>query len=410
MGVFVTNVSRASGGRGADRVTLYATAVLVMQVLVLAIWSVRYYVLHEQSAPMLGWDFVVFWSAARVALEHGAASVFSPQLMYAVEVGLTPFGGGAKWPYPPTFLLPLIPLGLLPFSVALASFSAVGIALYACVLTRAARGLARPNFLIAAAFPGIPVALAAGQNSLLTVAAAGSALWLLEANSVLAAVCIATLAIKPQFAVLFPLVLICSRQWRTLVASAACCVAFVGLSAAVLGLDAWTAFISYLPKFNQVTVVHGTHLWNGMPTLFAASRLAGLSVGAAYAVHVLVVVPAVVATAYLWLRPARFELRATALTVTTLLVQPYLMFYDLAWLALPILFLMRDAKVSELSRLEWVMLGAAWLTPAQGFLAVVFGAPCQIAPAVLTALLAMTMRRHFATQKVRTSSSIHCAF
>ncbi len=85
-----------------------------------------------------------------------------------------------------------------------------------------------------------------------------------------------------------------------------------------------------------------------------------------------------------------------------MLVQPYMMSYDLAWLALPIAFLIRDAKARELSRAEWATLGIAWLMPAQAFFAGVFQLPCQLAPAALVALLAMTARRQFGLAKSRT--------
>jgi hypothetical protein len=101
----------------------------------------------------------------------------------------------------------------------------------------------------------------------------------------------------------------------------------------------------------------------------------GGSITAAYAAQALVAIPTVAATAYFWLKDARFELRASALIISTLLVQPYFMYYDLAWLAIPIVFLMRDAKVAKLSRLEWVLIGAAWLLPVEVFFVVTFEFP-----------------------------------
>jgi hypothetical protein len=132
-----------------------------------------------------------------------------------------------------------------------------------------------------------------------------------------------------------------------------------------------------------------------MPTVFAAGRLEGLPITAAYAAQILVAVPVTALTAYLWLRDARFELRACALIISTLLVQPYFMYYDLAWLALPILFLMHDAKVMKLNRLEWSVVGAAWLLPVQAFLTVVYGMTCPLAIGLLIALMAIVVRRYF---------------
>jgi hypothetical protein len=381
---------------GIHRIELYAITSLTIQFLVLAIWGGRYYIRREPVPPLLGWDFIVFWSAARVALEHGAAMVFSPELMYAMETSIRGVGVLAPWPYPPTFLLAVIPVGLLSFAPAFAAFSTAGFVIYAVALARTARDLDRLHLLFAAAFTGVGVALAAGQNSLVTAAAAAGALSLLTSNPILAGACVAALAIKPQLAILFPLALACGRRWKALAASAAWTLAFAAAATAAFGADAWTSFATHLKSFNQSFVEHGASHWATMPTVFAAVRLGGASVAAAYIAQALIAIAAAASTAYLWVRDARFELRASALIIGTLLMQPYLMSYDLLWLVFPIVFMLRDAKAAELSRFEWAVIGAAWLTPVLAFTAVQFKFPCHFAAIALIALLAVVVRRQFA--------------
>lgn len=383
--------------RGISRISLYAATALVAQLAVLIIWITRYFVVREPNAPMLAWDFRVFWSAARVALEHGASAVFSPDLMYAMESSVANVDGVALWAYPPTFLLAVIPLGMLSFTAAYAVFACTGAACYALMLKHLVHGIDRERLVFLAAFPGVTVTLLAGQNSLFTVAAAGCALALLPAHFMLAAVCIASFAIKPQLAVLFPLVLLCSGQWKTLIAAGALTLAFAATSVAILGRDAWAAFAAFLPVFSRLVVEEGGRLWAGMPTVFAMSRIAGLSTQAAYLVQALVAIPAIGVVALLWVRQARYELRAAALVVATMLVQPYFMYYELCWLILPILFLIRDGKLVALNRIEWAILVAAWLAPAQGMLAVGLRLPFEIAPVVMIAMLGMIVRRYAMT-------------
>ncbi|WP_084210132.1 glycosyltransferase family 87 protein [Ralstonia sp. A12] len=391
-------MSATDSGRLARRLTIYAVVGLVLQVLALVIWGIRFYVLKDWTAPMLGYDFSVFWSAARVALEHNAAAVFSAQWMQPMEESLRHQVGYSPWPYPPTFLLAVVLFGLLPFGGALVLYFVLGLSAFGAMLARISHNVERAWLPWLAAFPGVPVALGLGQNSLLTVSAAGAALALLETNAGFAGMCIALLVIKPQFGVLFPLALVCSRQWKALVVAALCTLAFAGGSVAVFGVEAWRAFAAYLPEFSRIAVEQGgREMWLGMPTVFALSRSLGLSVSAAYVVHGLVAAPAVMVMAFLWVKRARFELRATAFVVATLLIQPYIMFYDLVWMILPIVFLMRDARVQALSRLEWVLLAAVWLAPVQGVLAAYVGHYLQVLPAVLVAFLAIVMRRHFAS-------------
>lgn len=393
----MANASRT--GILPERIAFCALTALTIQTVVLANWGAHYYLLRQPTAPLLGWDFAVFWSAARVAFEHGAAMVFSPAAMRAMEATVAHFSDIAPWAYPPTFLLALLPFGLCSFAIAFALYSAAGLALYALALGVAVRGLDWRYALFAAGFAGVGVALAAGQNSLFTTAAAASALTLLASNPVLAGACLAALAIKPQLAVLFPLALACGRQWRALAAAAAWALAFAAVVTAVFGAGAWTAFVAHLPTFNQRFVEDGSPHWAAMPTVFAAARLAGASIAAAYAAQAVIAVAAAGATAYLWLCDARFELRAAALVLGTLLVQPYLMYYDLAWLALPIVMLLRDAKTAGLSRFEWIIVGAAWLMPVQAFIALACDFPCHIATAVMIALLAVVVRRHRAIER-----------
>lgn len=395
--------ARDSAHRPVRRLTVYALAALLLQALAVLIWIVRFYVLEDWTAPIVGFDFAVFWSAARVTMEHGAASVFSQQLMQPLEVALWHKLHYAPWPYPPTFLLAVLPFGLLSFGSALVLYSMLGLLSYGSMIACIVRRAERAWLPVFAASPGVFVAIALGQNSLFTVGVAGIALALIETNSALAGVCVALLVIKPQFGVLIPLVLICGRQWKVLTVSALCTLAFVGGSTAILGLDVWSAFVTFLPQFNRIAVEYGgSEMWLGMPTVFAGSRSLGLPVSVAYTVHGLVAAPAVMVTAVLWVKRARFALRATAFVAATLLVQPYIMFYDLAWLILPIAFLVRDAKAAPLNRMEWAVLTAAWLAPAQGVLAAYVGLYLQIVPAVLVALLVIVMRRYFASTAAST--------
>lgn len=387
------------------RVTVYALAAFAIQILALGIWIFRFYILEDHSSPMVGIDFAIFWSAARVAMAHGGAYVFSPQWMQPVELALG-LDNYSPWPYPPTFLLAVLPFGRLPFGIALSIYSILGLLAYGAVLARLCRGIDRAYLPLVLAFPGVAIAIGLGQNSLFTVAAAGAALAMIEVETALAGACIAILAIKPQFGVLFPLALICGRQWKTFGVSALCTLAIVGASLVAFGVDAWLAFAEFLPQFSTLAVEQGgIMMWPGMPTAFALGRSAGLSVNASYLLHGVVAAPAVLAMAYLWMRRARFELRAASLIIATLLVQPYIMFYDLVWLILPLVFLVRDHRTVALGRMEWIVIGAAWLAPAQAVLSAYLHQYLNILPAVMIALVIIVVRRHGATAPEFTNPS-----
>jgi hypothetical protein len=131
-----------------------------------------------------------------------------------------------------------------------------------------------------------------------------------------------------------------------------------------------------------------------MPTAFALARRMGASLSIAYAIHAAIVVPAVLVTAILWARRVRIEVRSAALIVTTLLAQPYLVYYDLAWLILPIIFLCVDGRTQgALTHVECLMLGLVWLLPIPSFLAVFKPSIGQWGAVLLPMLLIIALRR-----------------
>src|SRR5689334_11396616 len=64
-------------------------------------------------------DFFALWSTARLAIEHPAAEAYDPADLKSFQLRLgMPETQSYPFPYPPSFLLALVPLGLLPFGVA----------------------------------------------------------------------------------------------------------------------------------------------------------------------------------------------------------------------------------------------------------------------------------------------------
>ncbi|MGF6415170.1 hypothetical protein OKW37_006905 [Paraburkholderia sp. MM5482-R2] len=375
--------------------------VLSIQFIPLALGLAARYVIGIGNAPAIGYDFGIFWAAARVELAHGAAAVYSPRWMQPLEAVVRSSSQYYPCPYPPTFLLAIRPLGYLSYPCALFLFLALGTGIYCTIALRIGRRLEqtqRQSILIAA-LAGMPLAIYAGQNTLFTAAAAAAALVLMEPAPIYAGACLAVLLVKPQLGVLFPIALVCGRRWKMLLATIVFCSAFILSSIAILGIEAWSSFFSYLPVFRQAALLDGRDHWFGMPTLFATARLAGAPVAVAYAVQAVAAIPAGLTVAYLWLANARYELRAAALLVASLLVQPYLMTYDLAWLGFPAALLIRDAVAGELTRLDRLALAAVWSMPVYELIGATFHLPFHLAPFAMTLMLTAIVRRHRASHR-----------
>src|SRR6266481_6505738 len=86
--------------------------------------------------------------------------------------------------------------------------------------------------LLALAFPAVFINLGHGQNGLLTAALLGAALLMLTRQPLLSGTLFGLLAYKPQFALVIPIALLASNQWRAIAAAAATIMALSVLSVA----------------------------------------------------------------------------------------------------------------------------------------------------------------------------------
>ena len=384
------------GGRGwagSRRLQVYGGTLLFLEYFALGAWWWGHHVLKNATIPSPGWDLGVFWSASGLALTHGAAAAYDWDLLRAAEASILPPGIFGPFSYPLTFLLLIYPLGMLSFGAATAVFSGGGIALYLAVLRRVLAPQQLPWLIPALTFPGVWVAIVTGQNSLFTLAAAGAALLLLRRFPFAAGACIALLCIKPQLGMLFPLYLLCDRQWRAIASAALFSLLYVAMSWLVFGTDALLASAKSLAMFRHAIIENGGVILYGAPTVFGMLRSAGCSTTVSYAVHAGAALLVIAACAWLWRSSCRFALRAASLPVATLMAQPYLIYYDLAWLALPIAWLTVDFVRHGSHWFERVVLLAAWLVPAQGLFAVLSRQTGQWAPVVLAALLVVIAQR-----------------
>ena len=81
------------------------------------------------------------------------------------------------------------------------------------------------GLVLAVAFPVVLNNALVGQNGFLTAALIGGTLYLMPVRPVLAGICLGLLSYKPQYGLLFPLVLIAASQWTVFFTAAVVAVA-----------------------------------------------------------------------------------------------------------------------------------------------------------------------------------------
>lgn len=346
------------------RLRLYASVALGCYALYFGIWLLRACVLKSPGVFAPGGDFVVFWSAAKLALSSGAAAPYDFAALRQMELSAVPglaIGDGVlPWLYPPASLWFVLPFGLLPYGLATFVFLAGGAAWYAWAMHRTLPW--RDARLAAVAFPGIVVVLATGQNALWLAGCAGLALTCLQRRPVLAGVLLGAVAMKPQLALMFPVALLCARAWRALGAMVATTLLLTLISLLAFGTEPFAAFLRNAAMARE-SVEQGAALLARMPTVFAAVKLISGGVLLPYAIHGVVAAAALASVMYAWTGPCSFALRAAVLVTGGLLLPAYLYDYDLVCLGLAIAWLGAHAHRVGWLRGERELLAVLWLMP-----------------------------------------------
>ncbi|SDR41559.1 Protein of unknown function [Paraburkholderia fungorum] len=383
----------------AERVAVYSGAMLILYAVFFVLWAQVSDGFTAGDLPKPGVDFSVFWSASNAMLHGPAWQVYDYTYFEKIQKALFqyPRGGFLPWLYPPTFLLLVRPFALIPPVVAYFLFIGLSTLLFVFAtlgVSRLASSMSRSGhaWLFVAASPCVFVAAVVGQNSLLTAGLAALAVHWLIRHPARAGACIGLLAMKPQMALLFPFVLIAARAWRTL--------GFAALSASLFGiLGIITSGAQSLPMFlagtklaREVVLEHRRDYWLASPTPFAVLREGGAPLALAYAGQACVALIAIAAACHVWIHTRDTRLRAAALGVATLVVNPYVWGYELAWSGIAVACLMATGFDNGWRRAEQSVLVLAWLLPLYEYFNRLIQGP-QIGPLILLSMLLLILRR-----------------
>src|SRR5579872_2106257 len=332
-------------------------------------------------------DFVNVWSAGRLVLDGHPALAYDWDLQKQVQVAVLgqSYPGNFAWHYPPPFLFVAATLAHFPYAVAFAGWAAISFLPYLAAM-RAIVGRSF-GFLLAAAFPVVFTNALVGQNGFLTASLIGGTLVLMPRWPVLSGICLGLLSYKPQYGLLFPLVLIAASQWRVFVTAGVVTVLLAAVSWCAFGTESWQAFVHWMPMFDQAFLVEGRAPWGKMQSIFALTRYFGGPESLAWLLQWIMTGTVALLLAFVWRsRSVTFSLKAASLAAGTVLVTPYLFLYDLMVLAIAVGFFVRVGLDEGFARHE---LGALGLAAALLMIYPLVGAPTGFAATlVVTALIA----------------------
>lgn len=290
-------------------------------------------------------DFLSYWAAVKLAgagnpalaYDLGALAAMQGQVVETVD-GIMPF------PYPPTFLLLLMPFAALPYFPALACWL---LATGGWYLSTARRFAPWPW---AAAQPAVLINGLIGQNGFLLAGIFMAGASRLAERPFLAGAILGTLVIKPQLALLLPVAVVASRSWAAIPGAM---LSAGGLSLAALlafGPESYAAFFRMLSQY-AAWMAADRFAWNEFASPFAFVRFLGGSAGLAMAVQACCLGVAVLACWTAWRR--QWDERVVVLCAASLLGSPYLQAYDTLLMLVPIGWWLE--RRPALSALLWLL-------------------------------------------------------
>jgi arabinofuranan 3-O-arabinosyltransferase len=151
----------------------------------------------------------------------------------------------------------------------------------------------------------------------------------LDTRPIVAGVLLGLLTYKPQFGILFPIVLAANGQWLVVAVATATTALLVAASAAVFGLAAWVAFFTWLPATGEIILGDGRAGLNKLQSLFGLMRWLGAGTTAAWIAQGLLIAACAAALVMITRdRRAPNEVKSAALATGVLLARPYLYIYD----------------------------------------------------------------------------------
>jgi hypothetical protein len=332
----------------------------------------------------LGADWVIFLAAARGLFSHDLSHIYdqawitsatNSQFAHWLSAPL-PF---PLFPYPPVYLLLVVPFAMLPVGWSLLLSQLAQFAALAWALRKIAPDKSWLFFLVAAFLaPAASNNVVAGSNAVLVAALIVGGMALVATRPLLAGALIGVLVFKPQYAPLPFLALLAAGEGRALAAAIASAAVLCLLSALLFGPSLWLDWFNVYLHPQAVAGVNATdwgHMWD--ESVSTCVSLLGAPHGLATAAQILAAVVAVVFTwhAFRSNNPQRLGILCCAV----LLASPHLSNYDLILLALA--SLLQVAAMREDARPLVLML------PLACYIAPIFNPPRVMALGLITPLL-----------------------
>jgi hypothetical protein len=308
-------------------------------------------------------DSFALWSFGRFLGDHAASTIYDPMALRSAQLalGMDP-GASYPFPYPPSFLLVVWPLGQLPGWLACAALVAVSLPLY--LWATVGRNWRSPALLAALAAPTTAIAIVSGQSGFLAGALLAGGLRLAAGYPLASGALLGLLTYKPQLGLLVPVALVAARLWRTLASAVVTAILLVVATSLLFGAAIWPNWVTSLPAFSRQFAAESSQIMHLMPTILVALLRLGVAPATAQMAQW---AGTAAAAAIVWtlFRSGPQQLASAALLVAAFLATPYAFVYDMPILATAVIWVVaeRHRTGDALGTVEMLVMILALISP-----------------------------------------------
>jgi len=295
------------------------------------------------TGDLKGADFVYFYTLGTVAFDGDYPRAADDEYLYARQLQLVPASSGDHHisVYPPTAALFFRPLAALPYRLAVVLWAMLTLAGYAAsifLIWRRFRRLlpdGRFTAVAAAAFPPLWYLVLYGQTTVIPLLALTLAWLAFDGHRPIAAgVAVGLLAMKPQFGLVFAVVLLAAGNWRVVFGVMLSVASQLGLVVMTMGSQALVRYAETLQQLRSVQEQLEPSPYRMHSLRVLTDQLPG---GVATVMWLAMVALIVVVALMVWRSNAPLSLRFSSMVIGTVLVSPHLFVYDAAVLVIPLL-------------------------------------------------------------------------
>jgi hypothetical protein len=293
----------------------------------------------DRLGKIKGTDFLQFYVGGSFVRDGRLQDFYDVNAQYARAQAVAPASRDTLYLpiQSPQTALVFAPLSALPYGVAVGIWLAVIVLLYltACwLIWRRCDALRRYRAEVIAcvvAFPGLYSTVLHGQTSavaLLFVTAALIALW--REHRMAGGLALGCLLFKPHWLAATIAVFVVAREWRVVAGMLASAAVQLGVTYAAAGAAAMNGYWKILLSVQRIGDLLEPRPGDSLKSffkVFVPSEPAALVLYVAASCVVLLI------TARVWRSDTRFELRASAVVIGTILISPHAFAYDLILLA-----------------------------------------------------------------------------